>query len=220
MTSERIDRFATISGLLSLILFFIAWFIYGDGPTVADEPGKVHQFFVENYSSVIWSMFIQGLGTLAMILFMSILVMAVYNARESALAVATALSFAVALALGAAATIIRSGIAFISIGDVAPETVTLIFHLGSVMDTCQNIISSGFFLAVALAILRTGFLPRWWGWVSVLAGLWAIASTTALNHGGFWSPDGAGFINLVFYILWVGGTSLLMLKHPREPAAA
>lgn len=219
MTSERMEGPASIAGLVSLVLFFVGWFIYGSGPTVADEPNLVHQFFVENRSRVIWSMFAQGLGTLAMIWFMAALVMLMYKAHESIFALATALSFAVSLALGSAATIIRSGLAFISISDVAPETVTLIFHLGSVMDTSQNIISAGFFLAVALAIIRTGFLPLWWGWLSLLAGMWAIASTTALNHEGFWSPDGAGFINLVFYILWVGGTSLLMLKKTREHAA-
>lgn len=219
MNKEKWDRLAAAAGLMSVFLFVAGWLIYGNGPTVADDPGTILGFFADNHDRVIWSMFVQGLGTLAMIWFMAALVMAMRDAREPVLAVAAGLSFVVALALGSAATIMRSGLAFISIGDIAPGTVAVIFHLGSVIDTGQNMISAGFFFSVAVATLRTRFIPAWWGWVSVVAGLWAVASTTALNHGGFWSPHGAGFLNLVFYIAWVGGTSVLLVKRMRNSAA-
>ncbi|MDH3527444.1 MAG: hypothetical protein OEM43_08090 [Gammaproteobacteria bacterium] len=219
MTREMWDRLAAAGGLMSVVLFVIGWLIYGNGPTVADDPGAILRFFADNHARVIWSMFVQGLGTLAMIWFMSALVMAMLDAREPLLAVAAGMSFVVALALGSAATIMRSGLAFISIGDISPDTVAVIFHLGSVIDTGQNIISAGFFLPVAVAALRTRFIPAWWGRVSLVAGLWAVASTTALNHGGFWSPHGAGFLNLVFYIVWVGGTSILLINRMRISAA-
>jgi hypothetical protein len=215
MEKEKWDRLAAGAGLLSVLLFFAGWLIYGKGPTVADDPAVILGFFANNPNRVIWSMFAQGLGALAMIWFMAALVMAMREVREQILAIAAGLSFAVALALGSAATIMRSGLAFISIGDIAAETVAIIFYLGSVIDTGQNMISAGFFFAVAVAALRTRFIPAWWGWVSIAAGLWAVASTTALNHTGFWSPYGAGFLNLVFYIVWVGGTSILLLKRTR-----
>ena len=216
MRKETWDRLAAGGGLMTVPLFVAGWLIYGNGPSVADDPAAILKFFTDNHDRVIWSMFVQGLGALTMIWFMAALIMAMRDARELLLAVAAGLSFAVALALGSAATIMRSGLAFISTGDIAPDTAALIFHLGSVIDTGQNIISAGFFLAVAVAALRTRFIPAWWGWVSVAAGLWAVASTTALNHSGFWSPLGAGFLNLVFYIIWVGGTSILLIKHMRK----
>lgn len=219
MRKETWNQFAAIAGLMSVFLFFAAWFIYGNGPTVADDPGIILRFFTDNHDRVIWSMFFQGLGSLAMIWFMAALVIAIRDAGEMILAVASGLSFAVALALGSAATIMRSGIAFISIGDISPDTVTVIFHLGSVIDTGQNMISAGFFLPVAIAALRTRFIPAWWGWVSIAAGLWAVASTTALNHSGFWSPNQAGFLNLVFYVVWVGGTSILLMNRMRKDAS-
>jgi len=219
MSKVTWNRLAAASGLISLVLFFAGWLIYGKGPTVADDPATILAFFANNPDRVIWSMFVQGLGSLALIWFMSALVMAMHKADETLLAVAAGLGFAVALALGSAATIMRSGLAFLSVGDVTADTVAVIFYLGSVIDTGQNMISAGFFLPVALAALRTRFLPAWWGWVSIVAALWAIASTTALDHSGFWSPHGAGFLNLVFYIFWVGGASILLLKSKREGAA-
>ncbi len=219
MSKVTWNRLAAASGLISLVLFFAGWLIYGKGPTVADDPATILAFFANNPNRVTWSMFAQGLGSLALIWFMSALVMAMHKADETLLAVAAGLGFAVALALGSAATIMRSGLAFLSVGDVTADTVAVIFYLGSVIDTGQNMISAGFFLPVALAVLRTRFLPAWWGWVSIAAALWAIASTTALDHSGFWSPHGAGFLNLVFYIVWVGGTSILLLMRKREDAA-
>jgi hypothetical protein len=213
MKKETWDWLAASAGLMSVILIFVGWLVYGGGPTVADTPVAILEFFANNYDQVIWSMFIQGLSALAMIWFMAALIIAMLEAQERVLATAAGLSFAVALTLGSAATIMRSGIAFISIGDVSPDTVTVIFYLGSVIDTCQNMFSAGFFLTVAIAILRTQFIPAWWGWLSIAAGIWAVATTTALNHTGFWSPNQAGFLNLVFYVLWVGGTSIFLIKR-------
>lgn len=219
MSRHKWDMLAAFAGLMSVFMFFGAWFVYGSGPTTADTPASILEFFSNNYDRVVWSMFIQGLGALAMIWFMAALMVAMREAGEDLLALAAGLGFAVALALGSAATIMRSGIAFISVGDVSPDTVTVIFYLGSVIDTSQNVISAGFFLPVAIAVLRTRFIAAWWGWASILAGVWAIASATALDHTGFWSPQGAGFLNLVFYILWVGGTSVLLMNKMRREQA-
>jgi len=219
MTRQKWDMLAAFAGLMSVFMFFGAWFVYGTGPSTADAPADILRFFANNYDRVVWSMFIQGLGALAMIWFMAALMVAMRDVGEDLLSLAAGLAFAVALALGSAATIMRSGIAFISVGDVSPDTVAVIFYLGSVLDTSQNIISAGFFLPVAVAVLRTRFIAGWWGWASVVAGLWAIASATPLDHSGFWSPQGAGFLNLVFYILWVGGTSVLLMKRIRQEQA-
>ena len=216
MKKETWDWLAASAGLMSVFLIFVGWLVYGGGPTVADSPAAILEFFANNYDRVIGSMFIQGLSALAMIWFMAALVIAMRESQEQVLAFAAGLAFAVALTLGSAATIMRSGIAFISIGDVTPDTVAVIFFLGSVIDTCQNMFSAGFFLPVAIAILRTQFIPIWWGWLSIAAGLWAVATTTALNHTGFWSPNQAGFLNLVFYVLWVGGTSIFLMRRIRK----
>jgi hypothetical protein len=219
MRKETWNRFPAIAGLTSVFLFFAGWLVFGNGPTVADTPEVILAFFADHHDRVIWSMFVQGLGSLAMIWFMAALVMNMRDAGETILAVTAGLAFAVALALGSAATIMRSGIAFISIGAISPDAVAVIFHLGSVIDTGQNMISAGFFLPVAIAALRTRFIPAWWGWVSLAAGLFAVASTTALNHSGFWSPNKAGFLNLAFYVVWVGGTSILLLQRLRRMTA-
>jgi hypothetical protein len=216
MKEANRDVFAASGGMISLVFIVIGWFIYGAGPTVADSPDTILEFFVSSHDNVIWSMFVQGLGVLSMIWFMAALTTFLRDAGETVMAYAMAISFAVALALGSTATIMRSGIAFVSAAEATAGTVATIFYLGSVLDTGQNMISAGFFFAFAIAVLRSGCLPAGWGWLSVIAGLYAVASTTALNQTGFWSPHGAGFLNLVFYVIWLGGVSFLLVKRIRQ----
>jgi len=216
MKDANRDIIAASGGMISLVFIVLGWLIYGSGPTVADSPDTILDFFLNSHDEVIWSMFVQGLGVLAMIWFMAALTTFLRDAGEAVMADAVFISFAVALALGSAATIMRSGIAFISAAEATADTAATIFYLGSVLDTGQNMISAGFFLAFAIAVLRSGCLPSGWGWLSVIAGLYAVASTTALNQTGFWSPHAAGFLNLVFYVIWLGGTSFLLVKRMRQ----
>jgi hypothetical protein len=218
MKDANRDVVAASGGMISLVFIVLGWLIYGSGPTVADSPDTILNFFLNNHDKVIWSMFVQGLGVLAMIWFMAALTIFLRDAGQTVMAYAAAISFAVALALGSTATIMRSGIAFISAAEATAGTAATVFYLGSVLDTGQNMISAGFFLAFAIAVLRSGCLPSGWAWLSVIAGLYAVASTTALNQTGFWSPHAAGFLNMVFYVVWLGGTSFLMVKRMRQGA--
>jgi len=211
--SQRIDRLAASAGMLSVVFFVIGGLIYGSGPGVVDDPASVVAFFSENRSGVLWAMFVQGIAVIGLIYFMAALMIAMRDAGEPVLAMAGGLAFAVALTLGSAATMMRGGLAFILVDDVEPGAVVSIFHLGLLIDTAQNMISAGFYLPIALAILRTGFLAVWWGWMTMLLAVLAVLSTTAWNQGGFWSPDGAGFANLLLYIAWVGGTSFLLARR-------
>ena len=202
--------------MVSLVLFVIAEVIFGDGPDVGDKADVILGFFKDNREQTLWALFVHGFGVLAMIWFMAALVMAMRDAREQLLALTTGLSFVVALSLGSFSTMMRMGLPVIVVGDLDAEIVAAIFRLGYLMDTSQNIISAGFFIPVGVVTLRTGFIAAWWGWVSVAAGFWAVISTTAWNPDGFWSPGGAGYVNLVSYSIWLGGTSLLLLTRKRE----
>ena len=114
MKEAKRDVFAASGGMISLVFIVLGWFIYGTGPTVADSPETILEFFLSGHDAVIWSMFVQGLGVLAMIWFMAALMTFLRDAGESVMAYAMAMSFAVALALGSTATIMRSGIAFVT----------------------------------------------------------------------------------------------------------
>jgi hypothetical protein len=88
------------------------------------------------------------------------------------------------------------------------------------MDTASSMIGAAFFLAVGGASIRSKVLPAWWGWITTLAALWLIVSSTAWNDDGFWSPDGAGMAAFGVFLVWVLVSSILLtMKTGRSSTA-
>lgn len=220
MNKAHWDRFAAASGMLSVVFFLVAGLVYGNAPDVGAQPSEVVQFFSDNRDQVLWGVFIQGFGVLALLWFTGALFDGMRKVDEMRLAITAAIAFSLALALGSVAALLRAVIAF-TIADTGQPDVAAAFHqAAALIDTSQNVVSAGIFIAVGAAILRTAFVATWWGWLSLLAGAWAVVSATAWGTDGFWSPDGAGFANFVVYVVWVGGTSLLMTLRAREASEA
>ena len=61
-------------------------------------------------------------------------------------------------------------------------------------------------LGAGLAVLRTGILPRWLGWVAAVVGV-----VSLLGPGGFLGAFIAPF--------WVGVAGIMLYIRPAEPAA-
>lgn len=219
MSNATWDRLAAAGGMISFVFLLIASFVYGDPPDVDAEATAIASFFSDNREQVLWAVFLQGLGILAMIWFIAALVTAIRDAGQSRLATAAALCFAVALALGSMAALMRGSLAFAIADDGDPGIVAAFFQAAALTDTSQNMISAGIYAAVAASVIRTNLIPTWWGWVSALAALFAVVSSTAWNRDGFWSPDGAGYANFVVYAVWIAVTSLLLTLRMREGRA-
>lgn len=85
-----------------------------------------------------------------------------------------------------------------------------------------SLFGAGLFFAVAGATLRTGFLPRWWRWLSAIAGLWLLVSATAWAREGFWSPTGGvSWLGYIAFLLWFLVTSILLVRRTGgEPATS
>jgi hypothetical protein len=139
---------------------------------------------------------------------------------EARLAASAFGSFLLVFSIGGTAALARSTLAY-SIADEGPDLVVPLYHFSLVIDVVGGLLAAGLFAAVAGATLRTGFLPRWWGWASALAALWVIVNATAWGRDGFWSPTGgASFVGFVVFLVWMLVTSILLtMKVGRAEAA-
>jgi len=205
------EKLAAAGGIVGVILFVVAILVLGQPPEVDDPATGIAEFFQDNRDQVLWSVFLQGLGVLAIIWFIAALGAAMRDAGEGRLAAAMGIAFAITVAIGGAAALVRGSLAFSIADDADPDIALAFYRLGGYMDTTSNVLAAGFYLAVSGAVVRTGFINRWWGWLSGLLGLWAIVSSTAWSRDGLWSPDGAGFVSFIVFLIWVLGTSILLL---------
>jgi len=218
MNKALFDRLAAASGIIGVVLFIVAFAIYGSPPTVDDDAQTVADFFSDNRSQVLWGIFLQGLGVLAFLWFVAALATAMRDAGEARLAAAAYGSFLLVFSLGATAAMARATLAY-SVADSGSDFVLPLYHLAVVIDVVGGLLIAGLYVAVGGAALRTRLFPLWWAWLSGLAGLWAIVNATAWGRDGFWSPTGAGaFIGFVVFFVWMLVTSILLTR--RTPSTA
>lgn len=214
------DRLAAAGGIVGVVLFVIAILIVGTPPDIDADATTVADFFKDNRDQVLWGTFLQGLGVVAIIWFIGALGAAMRDAGEGRLAAVMGIAFAITFSVGAVAALTRGALAF-SIAEAADPGISLSFYrMGGYLDTTSSVIGSAFFLAVAGAVVRTGLVARWWGWASGLAGLWILISSTAWARDGFWSPDGAGFVSFIVFLVWVLVTSILLTMKMRSGGSA
>ena len=215
------DRIAAAGGIIGVVLLVIGILITGQPPDIDADATTVADFFKDNRDQVLWGIFIQALGVLSIIWFIGALGATMRDAGEGRLAAVMGIAFAITFSIGAVAALTRGALAF-SIAEASDPGISLSFYrLGGYLDTASNVIGAAIFLAVGGAVVRTGLVAKWWGWLSGLAGLWAILSSTAWARDGFWSPDGAGFVTFIVFLVWALVTSILLTMKMREqPAAA
>ena len=214
------DKLAAAGGIVGVVLFIVAGPLYGSPPGVDEDAQSVASFFSDNRGQVLTAIFLQGLGVLALLWFVAALVTAMRRVGEDRLAAAAFGSFLLAFSIGGVAAITRSTLAY-SIADEGSDLVLPLYHLSVVFDVFVNVLGAGLFLAVGAATLRTGLFPRWWGWLSGLAGLLLIIGATAWARDGFWSPTGgAAFVCFVLFLVWTLVTSVLLTMRTREGLAS
>jgi hypothetical protein len=219
MDKARWDKLAAAGGVVGVVLFIVSAAIYGSPPGVDEDAQSVASFFSDNRGQVLTAIFLQGLGVLAILWFVAALVTAMREAGESRLAAAAFGAFLLAFAIGGTAAIARASLAY-SIADDGTDVVLPLYQLTVVFDVFTNILGAGLFLAVGGATLRTGMLARWWGWLSVVAGLLLIVGGTAWARDGFWSPTGgASIVCFVIFLVWMLVTSILLTLRMREAVA-
>jgi hypothetical protein len=220
MDKARWDKLAAASGIVGVVLFVVAGILHGNAPGVDEDAQSVAEFFSDNRDQVLWSVFLQGLGVLAILWFVAALVHEMREAGEARLAAAAFGSFLLTFAVGATAALTRSALAY-SIADEGPDLVLPFYHLALVVDVVSSLLLAGLFAAVGAATFRTGLFPRWWGWLSGLGGLWMVVNATAWGRDGAWSPTGVGgFAGFVVFLLWVLVTSILLTRRVGREATA
>ncbi|HEX5369315.1 MAG TPA: hypothetical protein VFY10_07865, partial [Dehalococcoidia bacterium] len=90
------------------------------------------------------------------------------------------------------------------------------------LDSVGDVFGSLFALATGVLIFRSGVLPRWLGWVAVLAGI--LLFLQGFTLGGVVATfgvvlDGIGFVLLLLFVLISSVIALLRGDSHSDPAS-
>ena len=212
------DRLAALGGVLFVFFFIVGMLLPGSPPTVNDPSDDVVSFFGDNRGQVLMGTLFIGLGVLAMVWFVASLVEAMRRADEDRLATTALIGFVLTFAVGTVSALTRASLAYSVAGILQPDETRALFHVSLVMDAMSSLMFAAFAIAVGVASLRSGVLPRWWGWVSGLMGVLSILGATAWSRDGFWSPTGGliWILNISF-VVYIAGTSVLHFREVSRP---
>src|SRR5215211_2973227 len=172
-----------LTGILFVALAIVAFLVSGETPDTDDSPREIVDFYLDNDDAQTASSALLALGCVALVFFLGSLrrVLRAAAGDEGGLST-VALLGGVVMAVGAS---IFAGIGF-TLGDAANElpasAILTLNALNSDMFFTVAVGTAVFNLALGLAVLRHGGLPRALGWVALVVG---IAGLTPLGFFAF-----------------------------------
>lgn len=196
-----------LTGILFVALVIVAFLVSGETPATDDSPREIVDFYLDNDDSQAAGSAVLALGCVALIFFLGTLRRSLRAAAGDDGGLSTVVLLGgVVIAVGAS---IFAGIGF-TLGDAAdelpPSAILTLNALNSDMFFTVAVGTAVFNLALALAVLRHGGLPRPLGWVALVIG---IAGLTPL---GFFAFLATGIV-----IVWA---SVALLMKPETGAGS
>ncbi len=209
MERSRNEWLVPLAGVAFVVLMIIG-FIVGGEPKSADEPvNEVVDFYVDNKSSVQAGAIIGGLAMLMLVVFAAYLRRVLRDAGGPG-EIWSALSFAglVIVAIGFAIDITILIALSEAAEDVNPVAVQALQALWDNDFVPIALGATMFLLGTGAAILQSGVLPKWLGWLMLLL---VIVGVTPI---GFVSAIGAALL-----VLALGIVLSLRARSAAPPAA-
>jgi hypothetical protein len=161
-----------LTGILFVVLAIVAFVVSGETPATDDSAREIVDFYLDNDDSQAAAAAVLALGCVALIFFLGSLrqVLRAEAGDDGGLST-VALLGGVVMAVGAS---IFAGISF-TLGDAAdelpPGAILTLNALNSDMFFTLAVGTTVFNLALGLAIVRHGGLPRPLGWVALVIGI-------------------------------------------------
>jgi hypothetical protein len=205
MQRGRLERFAPLTGVAFFVFAVASFIVGGESPDVDDSTSKVVEFWRDNDVENVIGALLGGLASLSLIWFgaslrSSILRIEGEPGRLGILAFAGALCAGIGVAIDSALQFATADAA----DELPAESIQTLNALYSDLFIPLTVGFAILLLAIGLAALRGGFLPRWLGWI--LSFIWIL----------FFSP--AGFFLFLATVLFMGVLSVVLFR--REGAAA
>jgi hypothetical protein len=207
----KVSRWAPISGVIFVALW-IALFVVAKDP--GDTDAEITAYFADdgNRTRQVWTFFLVLGAALFFVWFLTVLRgrLAEAEGRSGPL---TALAFGaglVAVGLWLVADVFFSAVSFAvdftenELYTVEPNTFRLLDNMGYALWFSGTTIASLVVIASSILSVRTGFLPKWIGWVGFVA-----AATMLVAFF---------FIPFLIWLGWVLVVSLVLLWKPSATA--
>jgi hypothetical protein len=212
---ERLWRSA---GIQFVVLFVIAYVIYGDQPKVGASAAKLVSFYDGDRTRILIATVIFGLAVLNLLWFAAALTSTLRDAGQGGWGSAATASSA---ALGAVFFVLMAVGAALAYSIAGSGNDAVMSGLNDVAWICTVMASfpaAMLIMAGSFGLWRAGIISNALFSAGVAAVVLVLLGGTTWASDGFWAPDGAysRFISPIIALAWVAGISALLVA--RTPA--
>jgi hypothetical protein len=187
MTARRL---VPLSGIAAVALIVAAFAIPGETPDTDASVGQVASYYLSHDTDLQWASGLLALAALFFVFFSTNVAGLLRRAQGDA-GGSSALSFAGGI-MFAVGVLIFAGIGF-TLGDAAdhlgPASIQTLHVLNNDMFFPVAIGTATFLIGTGIAVVKTGALPKWLGWVAIVVGIVAVtpAGFFAFMVLGIWT---------------------------------
>jgi hypothetical protein len=209
MSAWRWERYAPLAGVAAVVFWIVGFLLFVSTDVEgADTAAEILAGYKNDEGTILLAAWVFVFGGVLFLWFLGTL-RARLRAAEGAPGHLTAVAFAGGIA---AAVFLMS----LPLGDVSgaladnlePAAAQALNEIGTAFFVGAEFSALALVVATALLVLRTGVLPRWLAWVSLLLGLWLLIGPI-------------GWLGLIFgFPLWVIVVSVLLWRQAEVPSDA
>ena len=219
MTSLNWERWARATGIGFVVMFILAFVVYGEPPKVNDSTAQIVSFFDGDRGRVLTAMILFGIAFILLLAFIGVIASTLREAGKGGWGAATLAAGGAFVALQAATGAIAGGLS-LNIAAAGDEGVLRGLNtLLSTIDVISAYPLAALVLATTIGLARAALVPAWYAWIGLGAGVLVFLHGTNWSTSGFWSPTGGYlFITIIAALGWTLITSVLL--YTRAPAMA
>jgi hypothetical protein len=216
MTTVNWERWARATGIGFVVLFVVAFIVFGDQPKVGASADKIVSFYDGDRSRVLTATVIFGVATLFLLWFAGAVANALREAGEGRLAATTIASAATLAGIFFMLMAVGAGLAYSVAGAGETGVVRALSDILWAFNVLASFPAAAFIAAATAGLWRTRLVPDWFGWAGLVAALIVLLGGTAWASDGFWAPDGAlTLITMIVALAWIlAASAILFMQAP------
>ena len=196
---QKLQRYGPLGAILGIALVLVSFVVHGKWASTEESAQEIADLYVQNQDRVFMGSWVAMLGGLCMLVFGMCMSQRVRDTGQQLLGMLVAGATLIAVAGLAVDSALRAGLS-IQADNMSPEAMKTMHAIWDAFFWPMHAGMATLVLAIGLAALSSGLLPKWLGWIGVVAFVLAMIPLPTMFAGII--------LSLVFMVI----TSLLTFK--------
>lgn len=214
MKSMNWERWAPASGILFVALLVIAMLVAGSPASYDDTGSSIATWLSDNRRDLLISTILQGAGLALFLWYLGSLATRLRDGGEARLATVAVAAGIVVAGLAVVTILTVAGLAYGTTQSPDAATVKVLYDLQLAAGPLFAWPLAALAGATAIASLRSGVFPQWYGLLSAGGTAYFVLSGFTWKQDGVFAVDGGiAFICLIVFLAWTLVTSVVLLQQ-------